>query len=170
MIQETSEYVELVNELNTKTSNFAPPKTASWKIVLALAIFPPVAFYLMWKDKNYHSWLVSLHWLFGFSLLAFVGFLQFVLMPKLGVLYRELGIPQANSTGTTIGIYLLILAVVQVIYGFVLKRVQKQKGELPRLHLAITMFVFLLDYILPSIFYMSVLSVDVLSKQIFGTM
>ena len=75
----------------------AAPKggeTPLFLVLLLLVFFPPAAWYVMWKEKDYHRWFA---WLIGiYGLFTLIGSLliRFVLIPYSDKLYTSLGLEQ----------------------------------------------------------------------------
>ena len=162
-----AEYQMAVAQLDAKAATFAPPKTSSWVIIFFLTLFPPIAFYLMWKDEKYHGWFAYLNWLFGISLVLFSAFLFFAILPKINSLYAQIGYQNPNKGGT-FAVVMVIVAVLQIIWGFILKKKQRGDGKLSTTYLLISIALFALDYIIPTILYSSVLSLSALESIIAG--
>ena len=148
--------VELVQEETFNLSQFqneaqAPQKkkTAAWVILLFLAFFPPVAFYLLWKDKSRHRWLASLSRLFGASLIIFGIFFNFYVLPQVNTVIREFS-PKMIQTNASGLIWLtIILGIGQFIFGFFIKGKFNKDGELAKNYLFVCFAFLILDYVLP---------------------
>lgn len=77
-------------------------------IILLLWFAAPIAWYMMWKDKRYHSWFPHLMWING---LVFTT-ITFVQMPN---------IVNSSFFNPSVILAILIFALVQVVAGFFLQ-------------------------------------------------
>ena len=149
------------NKLEFETTSSQPPqkkKTAVWVVYLFLAFFPPVAFYLLWRDKAYHSWFATLCWLFGASLVLFSFSFNFYVLPKINTVISEFS-PKKIETGASGLIWLtIILGIMQFVFGFFLKRKFNDNGELSTAYLFVCLTFLILDYVLPLLVYLTVIT------------
>ena len=163
IVDTNAEFNQAMTQLDVKIPSKVLPKTPSWLVILLLSIFPPAAFYFMWKDEAYHGWFAPLNWLFGFSLFAFGMFMEFVLLPQLAILYTELGTAQPPETAQYFIYAIFMLSFLQIVFGFVLKMERKKVSRLPALYLFASILFFILDYVIPYWFFLSALSLTALT-------
>ena len=166
-INEDQQYQKAVEQLDAKIEVSSPPKTASWVIVLFLLLFPPVAFYLLWKDKAYHGWFYSLNIFFGISLVVFGIFMKVFLIPLLTKAFSTVGAKQPGSSSALI-IILIVFAIFQICFGFYLKNKRNPDGSLSVGYRTICIVLFLVDYVIPMWFYSSILSLTTQTSQFLG--
>lgn len=104
-------------------------------IVGLIWFFPPAAWYLMWKDKTYHSWFAYLLWIFGGATLVFVFVQSAFVIPKLMYLYSEFNAsvpspwPMAIISGA--------IGLAQVLFGAYLRQQFKKNGRIFGWHMVV---------------------------------
>lgn len=118
--------------------------TATWIVVALYFVFPPAAWYFIYKEEKFHRWLPNLLIIFGIIYtLLFTSYLIFVI-PKLTNLYNEIGAAAPKNSS----IYLSIsagLSLIQLIFGIYLSRKIKVTGKLPKTLLIISILLLALD-------------------------
>ena len=134
------------------------PKTASWIISLLLVIFPPAAFYLLWKDRAYHGWFAHLSWFFGASLVLFGVSFNFYVLPQINLAIGTLTGETAAHVGSGLLWLTVVLGIVQTGFGFSLRKKFRETGELPAVYLSASILLFILDYVLPLLVYSKVIT------------
>ncbi len=156
--QKNLEYQTAVVQLDQKTKALKPHLQHHLLVVTTLLIFPPVAFYLMWKYKDYHYWFASLSWISGAFLLLYTLILNFGILPQVQNVIRLYG----NGTKVTLDggliLLLLFLSITQIILGFYLKYVYMKRGDLTKVEMAICIALFGLGYIVPGIVYNNIVT------------
>ncbi|MBI3342215.1 hypothetical protein HY024_03780 [Candidatus Curtissbacteria bacterium] len=131
-------------------------KTASWKVTLALAVFPPLGFYLMWKDKTYHSWFSWLNWVFGIFLLVYIWYAVYILIPQINHALGGInGKVVSLSSFETIAI--VGFSILQIAIGFWIRFSVRKNGELGRGMLICAIVLLSLDYFVPTYLYSKII-------------
>lgn len=132
-------------------------------VIFLILIFPPAAFYILWKYKTYHSWFSGLIWTTGLIIAAYTLAMNFFVLP-----YIAKAISVAGVGGQLIDnkwIYLLLIfSVAQIIFGFYLRRVFKKRGDISRLMMILCFCIFVLDYVVPGLTYSQIYG------QIYGSL
>jgi len=97
-----------------------------WVIIVLLLIFPPVAFYLMWKEKSYHKWFANLLIFVG-SLTSILGIIQILIVtPKLLDLYKEFN-TKISPTHSVAAYLLIVFGIIEFSFGIYLKNKLKME-------------------------------------------
>jgi hypothetical protein len=126
--------------------------TANWLMLLMLFVFPPVGWYFMWKEKEYHTWFATtifIYGLFGFVLNAMLIVIIAPMLP--GVLDRY-GIADRSFIPTPSLLILgILIADAQMFFGIYLWRIVKKQGKLGRKILFITAILLFVNYIIPTV-------------------
>ncbi|GEM_PF-6533007 len=121
-------------------------------VIFLILVFPPAAFYILWKYKGYHSWFPHLMWLSGILLFIYTLLINFFLLPYVSRALISSGNPNA-AVGRGWIYVLLVFFIGQSIFGFYLRVIFKNKGDISRLMMALSIFLFGLDYIAPGLIY-----------------
>ncbi len=123
----------------------ARSRTPRSLIVMLLLILPPLAWFLMWRDKTYHHWFGKILLVSAGISLAFLGFFYIFVYLRIGELYQSLGLPTANETlavsAIGIGIFLTLL---EIFYAWYVYRMTKN-GYLTPFQLLVTIIFLLLN-------------------------
>lgn len=99
-----------------------PHRSSSSLITLFLFVFPPISWYLLWKDKTRHGWFPNLLIIYAATtLLTYVPF-QFLAVPQLSNLYN---ITETSSTNPLLTYFYIVISAAQLAYGIYLKRKPK---------------------------------------------
>ena len=109
----------------------------SLKVLLLLVFFPPAAWYVMWKEKDYHRWFA---WLIGiYGLFTLIGSLliRFVLIPYSDKLYTSLGLEQPTISPFSFVNYYFVLGIVEIILALVLYIISRKYEKVPKAWLII---------------------------------
>ena len=129
-----------------------PHHTAQWLMLLMLFIFPPIGWYFMWKEKEYHSWFATtifIYGLFGFILNALI---IIFIAPQIQTIYGSLNITDPSFIP---GPYVLTLGILisdaQMFFGIYLWNVVKKQGQLAGRLLVVTAMLLFINYIIPTI-------------------
>lgn len=131
-------------------------KYASWLVSLLLLVFPPVALYLMWRDKTYHSWFAWISWVFGGFLLLYFLFINYVLVPRINGM---IAVASAQKVVFSLWDWVLVLGlgIGQFGLGFLLKKQIKKTGSLTAILLIVAILLLVADYVVPSMVYSKIL-------------
>lgn len=132
-------------------------------VIFLILIFPPAAFYILWKYKTYHSWFSGLIWTTGFIIAAYTLAINFLVLPYVAKAISVAGIGGQLVDNKWIWV-LLTFSVLQIIFGFYLKRVFKEKGDIYRWMMISCFCIFLLDYVVPGLVYSQI------TGQIYGSL
>ncbi len=122
------------------TSISSPPKAL---IIALLIIFPPAAYYLIWKNEHFYSWLPNILWISGSIGLVTQIFNGILFVPQFIVLYESLGVQSPYVIAVPFAIA-FFLAIAQICWGFYLSyKLQKRGTDVKRMA-AITLLFLLL--------------------------
>lgn len=114
-------------------------------IVFLLWAFAPLAWYLMWRDKKYHSWFPKLLWINGIIFSIIFVTQSFVFIPKFQEFYNALGIKiPSNIPPLLVGI-VLFFVLIQIPAGVhIQKQITKYK-KLTDSYVIPILIIFILD-------------------------
>lgn len=134
------------NPTNPQVSKHIP----TWVVIVLLIVFPPAALFIIFKEKQYHSWLPVLLWLFAIPYLFIFAIMRIFVTPQLETLYKNLNLPNSISTINVIIVLFMILLFTQTIYGFIISHKRKLLGYLSIKLLIIALLFFVIDFISPA--------------------
>ena len=125
-----------------------PHLTKHALIVFLLWAFAPLAWFLIWQDKTYHSWFPKLLWVNGiiFGVIFFTQY--FVVIPKLDRIYDVLGVHTPPYLHPLTVIVVLTFAVAQILAGYHLEKKVQKHHKLVEKYLIPIIIIFALDGIL----------------------
>ena len=109
-------------------------------VILLILVFPPAAWYLLWRDTTYHRWFTYLLLVYGILTVAFSGVLIFVVMPKLSQLYSQF--EPAGPPSQVIGYLGLFYGGVQLALAAYLSRFLTLHPRLENWQLALAVAIF----------------------------
>lgn len=119
--------------------------TSKWVMIVLLLFFPPIAFYLMWREKEYHKWFANLLILVG-GLTSTLGIIQTLFItPKLLELYKDFN-TEIPTTRSLLTYTLIIFGIIELIFGFYLNNKLKIELVTKRL-LGLAVSFLLLTYL-----------------------
>jgi hypothetical protein len=100
-----------------------PTHTPVLLIIILLLLFWPAAFYLMYKDKRFHTWFPVLLWIYAIPFLLLSLVYAFLIIPQLNALYVSMNV---NHPSLTV-IYAIIAVVdvvliIEIIFAFYAKK------------------------------------------------
>jgi hypothetical protein len=115
-------------------------------ILILLIIFPPAAWYYMWKENRYHNWFASV---------LIVDGLIFIATAILFLLAIYYPITQASSTlgvttpeiASTIQYVFIALGVIEIIYGLFLRLKTHHFTSLPKSYLIAAIILLTIHYV-----------------------
>ena len=137
------------------------PKLAHhFMVMFFLLVFPPVSFYLMWKYRDYHGWFATISWGSGIFLLIYTLVINFGIVPQIQKIVTQYGNVDRGFIGLDIRfVYILIaISIVQIIYGLYLRRKFKQRGDLPKVDIVLSMIILAFGYFIPGMVYSAVVA------------
>lgn len=130
----------------------APHQTPKWIVIALLLFFPPVAWYFMWKEKQYHSWFSIIILLYAVIPLITLGTMLLFVIPQLMELYDSLNIQ--NPTAPYIYpavIGGIVISIAQILYAVYIRKQVKTHGQLSKNLLIITVTILALNYLFASL-------------------
>jgi hypothetical protein len=122
----------------------------TWLVLPLLGLFPPVAWYFLWKEKHRHRFFPIILYIYGSLILTSTSIYLFILRPqivRITAIYSQ-PTPLESSLGLAIIILLMIYAVAQIILGKFMKKAYQKYSSLPRHWLWGTAIIFVLDTII----------------------
>ncbi len=90
-------------------------------IVFLLWAFAPLAWFLLWTDKKYHSWFPKLMWINGIIFAVIFSVQSFGAMPKLTNWFATLGVFWTETFSTYLNLAILIFVIFQIPLGIYLE-------------------------------------------------
>ena len=111
------------------------PKAGSTPLILVLLLlifFPPAAWYVMWREKHYHSWFIYLIAFYGVLTLIGSFAIRLIFIPYTNQLYASLGLTQPAISPFSYTTIYLILGVIEIVLAIILFLVNKKNKGLPR--------------------------------------
>lgn len=117
-------------------------------IVFLLWAFAPLAWFLIWQDKKYHSWFPKLLWVNGiiFGILFFTQ--SVIAIPKLNELYSYLHIEVPGYFHPVVITLVLLFAAAQIYAGMQLEKQVKKEHKLVEKFLLPIIVIFAIDGLL----------------------
>lgn len=119
--------------------------TSGFIVTLLLFIFPPIAWYFMWKEKRYYSWFVTLIIIYGVVYFLLFASQAFIVGPKLSALYQSMNTAQP-TTSKILPFIMTILTLLQIGFGIYLMGKIK-KGNVTKTNLLISVIILAFDTI-----------------------
>lgn len=120
-----------------------------WVIIPLIFLVPPVAWFLMAKQKKYHSWIVFLTLLHGFIPILIGIYMQIINSPIFMSSYDDLGVGQSPEEFTYVGIIMsLIFSVILISLGMILRSMKNNRGYLTNWQIVFAYIIVLSSYIL----------------------
>lgn len=137
-----------------------PTLAHHFMVMLFLFVFPPVSFYIMWKFKDYHGWFASICWISGIFLFLYTLIINFGVVPQIQKIVTQYGTNNKGFVGLDIRfVYLLIaISILQIVYGLYLRRKFKQRGDLPKVDIVLSMIILAFGYFIPGMAYSAVVT------------
>lgn len=132
-------------------------------VIFLILIFPPAAFYILWKYRTYHSWFSGLIWTTGSIIFAYTMALNFIVLPYITRAISVAGVGGVAGDNKWVWV-MLIFSIAQIVFGFYLRRVFKQRGEIARWMMISCVCIFVLDYALPGLIYSQI------TGQVYGSL
>jgi len=100
-----------------------PAHTPVWLIVLLLLLFWPAAFYLMYKDKRFHTWFPVLLWIYAIPFLLLSLVYAFFVIPQLNALLVSVNAVHPSLTIIYVIIALVdVVLIIEIIFAFYAKK------------------------------------------------
>jgi hypothetical protein len=124
-----------------------PATSAPWFIILWLVIFPPVAWYLMWKESHYHRWFAYLLWLNSFPTISAL-LLIFIVYPRILALLNYIPSDQLIALAL-----IVIFGILQLTLGFIVFRKTASQMPLTKTMLLVTIITLSIWYLIFIISY-----------------
>lgn len=124
----------LYDKVTLPYTDLAPKagETPFFLVLLLLIFFPPAAWYIMWREKEYHRWFAYLIGLYG--VLTIIGsiIIQLVLIPQSVKIYQELGLIQPKiSPFSFVPIY-IVLGILELTLAALLFVIGRKHTDLPK--------------------------------------
>ena len=123
-------------------------KNKHFVIVLLLWLFAPGAWYLMWKDKTYHSWFAPLLFVNGIVVGFMVITQAFVVIPWISRLYDYYGIHPLPFFSSVMALSIVLFAIIQIIYGYHIRKIAKKHKVVVDHHIRLILLMFTIDVII----------------------
>lgn len=109
--------------------------TPFFLVLLLLIFFPPAAWYVMWREKEYHLWFTYLIAFYGVLTLLGSYAIRLIFIPYSNNLYASLGLTQPKVSPFSYTTIYLILGIIEIALAAVLYVVFRKHKDLPRLWL-----------------------------------
>lgn len=133
-----------LSTLSKLTSKANPKFFPVWEIVLLLFVFPPIAWFYMWKHRSYHLWLVNSLYIYSIATFGVGLYLFFFDFQSLREIYRMLGIADGLTTEQVLISLPILLSLSLLILALHLKSKLKKQGKLTESQLTMTMVIIVL--------------------------
>lgn len=125
--------------------------TPKWIIVIFLWIFPFAAWFLMWREKEYHTWFPSILFINGAIMSVFFLIYGFFILPLLLRFYTIAGILKKPSFSFELAMAFVIYGILQILFSIPAKSKAKKHIELSDRLLVVTTVFLVADYLILSI-------------------
>jgi hypothetical protein len=119
----------------------SPLKYTHLSVAAALLVFPPLGFFLMYRDSYYHKHFPTLLYLGALTPFLLYLLQFFFVVPQLTAVYRSLGTPVPADSYTVL-ILLSLVSLLQIPLGITLTK--KINSGLPYKNLLLTCIFFLM--------------------------
>lgn len=136
----------------TQAQKIASDQIPKWIVVLLLLVFPPAAWYIMWKERQYHRWFSVVIMIYSCALLlTIVNFVLFV-VPQMLKMYQDMEIPNQFAPYIYPAVICLTaFSIIQIGYSLYIKRYVEKYGKLSTNLLVITVSILILGYLFYSL-------------------
>lgn len=114
-------------------------------VVALLWLFAPAAWYLMWRDKKYHSWFPPLLYVNGFVIAGMVFIQTGTYIPWMQEIYSYYGAHPVSFLGALAGVLMGLYAIIHLIFGIYFKRKVTRHGRLVDEHIGAILAILLID-------------------------
>lgn len=125
------------------------PQTSSVSkhlILILLVLFPPLAWYYMWKENKYHNWFASVLMIDGLIFIGTSILLMAAVYPPITQLYDSLALPHPVLAETLPYVF-IIIGVIEILYGLYLKTQTRNTKSLSKSLLVVAVFLLLVHFI-----------------------
>lgn len=113
-------------------------------VLLLINITTPVALFLIFREKRYHSWFPILLWICAGFWLIFLAIFGIFILPQISTLSSNLGISSTSIyVPFTLGV---LLVIVQIVCGFILKKKLASGVVLSKKSLWLAMIILVIGY------------------------
>jgi hypothetical protein len=125
--------------------------TSKIVIILLFLIFPPIAWYFMWKEKSYHIWFSSLLFLYAFFSVILTASMLFIVLPSIPTLYAGLNAETPDTQRYyPISIMVLVFCFFQAAFAIYTRKKTLQNQGLSNNLLALSILLLVVSYIVTS--------------------
>jgi hypothetical protein len=137
------------------TPPVAPPAshhTPTWMMLAMLFIFPPVGWFFMWREREYHSWFATTVFFYGLMGFVLNAIIILVVAPYLPTIYSGIGISDPSPIPSKYMLSLgVIIADLLMFFGIYLWYYVKKHGEIHGPLLVFTALLLFINYFVPTI-------------------
>lgn len=116
-------------------------------VLVLLFLFPPAAWYIMWKNKQYHSWFPMLLILNALIPLVTLIIMLLFVVPQLMTLYNNLNV-QPNFSPYPLIITAIILSGIQILFAIYIRQRVKKYGQLSQNLLVVTLIFLITNFLI----------------------
>lgn len=120
--------------------------TSAWIVVVLLLIFPPLAWYFMWRERRYHSWFPMLVVLYGVLTLVVSLVFTVLVLPKFIDLYRDFGV-RFPTNAWVMSYAGIAYGILQVSFGLYARRRLITSAKPVEWLLAVSVLLLLLNFL-----------------------
>jgi hypothetical protein len=117
-------------------------------IVFLLWAFAPLAWFLLWTDKKYHSWFPKLMWVNGIIFAVIFSVQSFGAMPKLTTWFESIGVTWTQDFSGYLYVGILLFAIFQIPLGVYLEGFIKRHIKLTDEVALFSVSIFAIDGLL----------------------
>lgn len=124
--------------------------TPVWLVYVLLFIFPPAAWFIIWKYRKFHFLFPIILWVYSGTTLLFFLIQAIFIVPKMLSIYAEFNteIPRIGITAVYGGI---IFTLLEIIFAFYLFKKNKTGGGIPKAGMIGTVILYTLHWL---VFYL----------------
>jgi len=116
--------------------------------VFLLWAFAPLAWFLMWRDKKYHTWFPKLLWINGIIFGVIFITQSVIAIPRLNAIYEALSIHIPSYVHPSAVGFVILFALAQIYAGHKLEQKVKVKKHFPNNYILPIVIIFAIDGIL----------------------
>jgi len=124
----------LYDKVTVPYTDMAPKggETPFFLVILLLIFFPPAAWYVMWKEREYHMWFPWLIGFYGLLTVLFSIFTKFFIIPTIQSFSQSLQIQQPRTASDEFLYIFFLLGIAEIMLAIFLYFHNKKYQHIPK--------------------------------------